>query len=125
MFGDSVHMSFYCKAVSWEDSQGSGVLLTSGRCRLLSVVSQGKDVATSNAVKSVVLKDGSSSGSVLYQVAFPQIHYTDVALTYPYLINYQVIMGGDGILFESGIHFELSSSPYSLQGIDRLLLFYV
>lgn len=118
-------MSFYCNAVSWQDSQGSGVLLTSGRCRLLSVVSQGKDVSQSNAVKSVVLKDGSSSGSVLYQVAFPQMNYDVSFWEGAYTMNYQVNMGGDGILFKDGIYFELGSTPFSLQGIDRLLLFYV
>jgi hypothetical protein len=121
-------MSGYSKVAFWQLSQGSGVSLVSGRARLLSVVTQGKDLTvsgTSNAVKSIDLKDGSSSGNVLYRAAFPAVYWASSALySGPYIMNYQQNIGGDGILFENGIYFEFGSGPGSNEGIERLLLFY-
>jgi len=115
---------FYCNAKGWEYSEGSGVQITTGRTTLYSLVSQGRQLATSNNVKSVVLKDGSASGSVNYKVAFPQMHYTTAWIAQGHAMNYQVNLGLGGILFPNGIYFELGTTPGTEIGINRLLFLY-
>ncbi|MAH49751.1 hypothetical protein CMI37_28260 [Candidatus Pacearchaeota archaeon] len=96
----------YCKSSFWELSDGSSVIEGS-RLRLLCFVARRAVVSTANDVKPIILKNGSSSGDGKYGFA---VNASDLAAGLRMQGSVPVDLGGNGILFDSGLYLEISDS---------------
>mgnify|MGYP003642580775 CR=1 FL=1 len=111
----------YVKIFSTQSTTGRTII--NGRTKVYGIVYYPKDAGSDvDDPETIVLKDG-SGGSTLYEVAFP---FPKLQKTSGNGFFYQVEFGGDGILFDTEVYFDLGTGPVSAgtDPVKSLLIFY-
>jgi len=111
----------YCNVKSFDPGATNDVLVTNGRCSLLSMVVHAKSTTANASVIPLQFRNGSASGDILYKFR----SWATVGSGIGNNSTFEVDMGGDGILFTDGIYFEWeSASGTETEGVDHLVLFF-
>ena len=95
MIGD-----YYCKSSFVSSAFSSEETFVSSRSRLLAMVVRPRAALAYGGARSLAFKDG-SGGTILYELVIPTASGVDQSRVQPSIF---IQMGGDGILFESGIY---------------------
>ena len=94
-----------------------------GRVALTSISIHSQGITTAFTIDPLVFKNGTTSGDIRYKVApWAYMNYLTLGGHHQ---SQQVFMGGAGILFEDGIHFEWGNEVENDMGVDNVVLFYV